>query len=182
MATDTQPLTGTFKVDPIHSSFGFAVTYMGVSTFRSTFEEVTADLSTTDTGLKLTGSAKVESINIRQPEAFRGHVLSADFFDAEQHPELQFESTSVALETDGRARVEGTLTIKDTAKPVVAEGTWAAPQTDAAGHERAHLYLEATVSRKDFGLQWDAPLPNGGTALGDDVTISVDASLIALEH
>ena len=85
MTTATQPLAGTWKSDPVHSSFGFAVVYQGISTFRGTFDEVSATLAPNTNGeLELEGRAKVESISIRQPEAFRAHVLSDEFFGAER--------------------------------------------------------------------------------------------------
>src|SRR3954453_15188936 len=99
MSTATLPLSGTFKADPIHSSFGFAVKHMGVQTFRGTFSDVEATLA--DGGL--TGAAKVESIPIRQPEDFRAPVLSDEFFAAETHPEVTFRSTAIELADDGTA-------------------------------------------------------------------------------
>jgi polyisoprenoid-binding protein YceI len=86
MAATSTPLSGTYTADPIHSSFGFAVKYQGVSVFRGNLSEVQATL----TGGRLEGTAKVESISIRTPEQFRAHVLSGEFFDAESHPEVAF--------------------------------------------------------------------------------------------
>jgi len=182
MTTATQTLTDVYQADPVHSSFGFAVTYQGISTFRGTFDEVAATLApAADGDLQLDGRAKVESISIRQPEAFRVHVLSDEFFGAESHPEVVFESTTADLAEDGGATIEGTLTIKGIAKPVVARGSWRALEADAFGRKRAHLALEAVVNRHDYKMEWNAPLPNGGQALADDVTIIVDLSLIAAE-
>src|SRR3954465_11218477 len=95
--TATQALPGTFKADPVHSSFGFAVKHMGVQTFRGTLDDVQATL----TDGVLEGRAKVESISIRQPEDFRNHVLSAEFFAADKHPEVTFRSSDVQLNDDG---------------------------------------------------------------------------------
>lgn len=174
MSTATSPLTGTFNVDPIHSNFGFAVGYQGVSVYRGTLDDVTAELAD---GV-LTGSAKVESISIRQPEAFRAHVMSDDFFAADQHPEVTFTSTEIDAADDGTVTVQGDLTIKGTTKPVTATGTWTAPAADAFGNTRAHLVLETTIDRTSFGLTWNAPLPSGGNALADEVTLSLDLALV----
>jgi len=179
MTTATQPFAGTYVSDPIHSSFGFAARYMGVSTYRGTFDEVTATLTSDESGARLEGSAKVESISIRTPEQFRAHVLSDEFFGAEKHPEVTFRSTSVELAEDGTATVEGELTIKGITKPVTATGTWTAPAPDAFGNTRGHLQLEGTVNRRDYEFTWDAPLPNGGSALADDITLTIDAALVA---
>ncbi len=179
MATATQPFSGTYTTDPIHSSFGFAARYMGVSTFRGTFEDVTATLVADDDGVRLEGVAKVDSISIRTPEQFRAHVLSAEFFDAANHADIVFRSTRVEFAEDGTATAEGELTIKGITRPVVAKGTYAPPAADAFGNTRGHLALETTVNRREFQFNWDAPLPNGGSALADDIVITVDVSLVA---
>jgi polyisoprenoid-binding protein YceI len=174
MSSTTTPLAGTYVADPVHSSFGFAVRYQGVSVFRGTLTDVTANL----TDGRLEGAAKVESISIRTPEQFRAHVLGGEFFDAENHPEVGFTSSQVDLREDGTATVDGELTIKGITRPVHATGTWTAPAPDAFGSTRGHLQLEAAVDRTEFDMNWNAPLPSGGKALANDVTLIVDISLI----
>jgi polyisoprenoid-binding protein YceI len=174
MSSTATPLAGTYAADPVHSSFGFAVRYQGVSLFRGTLNEVAATLGDG----RLEGTAKVESISIRTPEQFRAHVLSAEFFDAENHPEVTFNSSDVDLAEDGTAKVEGELTIKGITHPVTATGTWIAPATDAFGNVRGHLNLEATIDRTQWDINWNAPLPSGGKALANEVTLTVDISLI----
>ena len=179
MSTATTPFSGTYGADPVHSSFGFAVRYQGVSVFRGTLDEVQATLTADDAGVRLEGAAKVESISIRTPEQFRAHVLSEEFFDAANHPEVTFTSQNIDFADDGTAKVEGELTIKGTTKPVVAAGTWTAPAADAFGNTRGHLNLEATLDRTEFGIEWNMDLPTGGKVLANDVTLTIDASLIA---
>jgi polyisoprenoid-binding protein YceI len=174
VSTATTALAGTYNADPVHSSFGLAVRYQGVSLYRGTLDDVAATL----VDGKLTGTAKVESISIRQPEQFRGHVLSGEFFDAENHPEVTFESSDVELREDGTAVVDGELTIKGITKPVTATGTWTAPAADAFGNTRGHLNLEATVDRTAYDMAWNMDLPSGGKVLANDVTLTVDISLI----
>ncbi len=171
----TATLAGTFAVDPIHSSFGFAVRYQGVSLFRGTLDEVSASL----VDGKLEGTAKVESISIRTPDQFRAHVLSEEFFDAANHPEVTFVSSDLELNDDGSAKVAGVLTIKGITNPVTGAGTWTAPAADAFGNTRGHLHLEATIDRTQWNMNWNLPLPSGGNALANDVTLTVDVSLTA---
>jgi polyisoprenoid-binding protein YceI len=173
MSTTPTALAGTYAADPVHSSFGFAVRYQGVSLFRGTLDDITASL----TDGRLEGSAKVESISIRTPEQFRAHVLSAEFFDAEQHPEVTFTSSELDLADDGTARVAGELTIKGITRPVEATGTWISPAADAFGSTRGHLQLEAVIDRTAYDMNWNAPLPSGGKALADEVALTVDISL-----
>ena len=174
MSNVTTPLTGTYLADPVHSSFGFAVRYQGVSLFRGTLSEATATLGDG----RLEGGAKVESISIRTPEQFRAHVLGPEFFDAADHPEVRFTSEDVALLEDGAATVEGELTIKGITRPVRATGTWTTPAPDAFGRTRGHLQLEAVIDRTEFDMNWNVPLPSGGKALAEDVTLTVDLSLV----
>jgi polyisoprenoid-binding protein YceI len=178
MATATTPFAGTFDADPVHSSFGFSVRYQGVSLFRGTLDEVSATLVADENGARLEGAGKVESISIRTPEQFRAHVLSAEFFDAENHPEVKFVSGDIDFADDGTAKVDGELTIKGITKPVVAVGTWTAAAADAFGSTRGHLTLEAQVDRTQFEMNWNAPLPSGGKALANEVTLTVDVSLV----
>jgi len=173
MSTTTTPLSATYNADPIHSSFGFAVRYQGVSLFRGTLSEVVATLS----GGRLEGTAKVESISIKTPEQFRAHVLSTEFFDAENHPEVTFVSTSVDV-NDGSATVAGDLTIKGITKPVTATGTWTPPAPDAFGNARAHLNLEAVIDRTAWDMSWNMALPSGGNVLANDVTLTIELSLV----
>jgi polyisoprenoid-binding protein YceI len=174
MTTATQPFSGTYTADPVHSSFGFAVRYQGVSLFKGTLGEVDAKLADG----RLEGTAKVESISIRTPDQFRQHVLSAEFFDAANHPEVTFTSSDLDLHEDGTATVQGELTIKGITRPVTAAGTWIAPAADAFGNTRGHLNLEAVIDRTEFEMNWNVPLPSGGNALANEVTLVVELSLI----
>jgi polyisoprenoid-binding protein YceI len=179
MATATQDLTGTYVADPTHSSFTFAVKHMKVATFRAGFSEVEARLSGSDAGLSLEGKARVESISISNPPEFREHVINgADFFDAGNHPEIAFRSNEIDLAADGTARVEGELEIKGIAKPVTAAGTHQEPIEDPYGLRRTALELTATLDRREWGMDWQMPLPKGGDVLGYDVELTVHLELI----
>jgi polyisoprenoid-binding protein YceI len=174
MTTTATTPAGTYTADPVHSSFGFAVRYQGVSLFKGTLSEAQATLADG----RLDGWARVESISIRTPEQFRAHVLGEEFFDATGHPEVRFTSESVELREDGAASVEGELTIKGITRPVTATGTWTAPAPDAFGSTRGHLNLEAVIDRTEWDMNWNAPLPSGGNALANEVTLIVELSLI----
>jgi polyisoprenoid-binding protein YceI len=180
MSTQTavRPFQGTFAADPIHSSFGFAVTHMGVSTFRGTLSDVQATLRDDGDGLALEGAAAAESISITDPAEFRAHVLAPDFLDAENHPHVTFRSGDVQLDDDGSARVKGELAIGGVSRPVTASGRYVAP-LQTPGGLRGALELEATIDRREYGIDWQMELPSGGDALGYDVTISVQLELVS---
>ena len=177
MTTAVQPFSGTFQADPIHSTFGFAVSYAGVGKFRGTLGDVSATLTASDNGLALEGAARPESISIQDPPQFRAHVLGPEFFDVENHPEVTFRSDTVDLGDDGSARLEGELTIAGTTRPVTITGAWSEQVPGPGGGLRAGLELTTVVDRRDFGFDWQMQLPNGGDALAYDVTLEVNLVL-----
>ena len=164
--------TGTYALDPVHSTIGFGVKHNKLATFRSTFDKVDAQLAD---GV-LTGTADASSIAIDEP-SFKGHVLTGDFFDVENTPTITFRSTDIRAAEDGSVEVDGELTIRGTTKPVIATGTFAAGG-DAFGNERVAFELQTTVDRRDFGLNWQNQLPDGSNALAYDVTITADLQLV----
>ncbi|MDQ6915076.1 MAG: YceI family protein, partial [Actinomycetota bacterium] len=152
MTTQTTPVTGAFHADPVHSSFGFAVRHMGISAFRGTLTDVDATLRRAEAGAALRGAARVESISVQTPPELREHLLAPDFFDAERHAEVTFESTEVQLGEDGRATVQGELTIKGVTRPVTLDLTFNGVVTDPYGNTKAGFEAETEISRKEWGL------------------------------
>jgi polyisoprenoid-binding protein YceI len=182
MSTDTigrELPAGTWAADPVHSSIGFAITHNGVASFRSGFTSYEATLSGGESP-RLQGSVDVSSLDVGE-EMLKGHLLSPDFFDAENHPRLKFGSTAVEVEEDGTVRLSGDLEIRGESHSVKATGRFGRIGADVAGNERLGFSLEATVDRRDFGLDWNADLPNGGRALEYEVTINVELELLAEE-
>lgn len=183
MATETikqqEIPAGTWAVDPVHSSIGFAVTHNGVTTFRSGFERYDARLTGGEQP-RLEGRVEVESIAIDE-EMLKGHLLSPEFFDTQRFPQLRFTSTELSVGEDGTLRVLGELEIRGEKREVEASGRFAHLGGDLAGKERVGLSVEATVDRRNFGLDWQAQLPSGGDVLDYAVTISVELELTAEE-
>ena len=179
-ATEVASLVGSYTADPDHSSFGFAVRHMTVSTFRGSFSDVSASVVVAETGeLRLSGAARVESIAVPSPVDLRTHLLSEDFFNADRHPQITFESESAQLADDGTVTVAGRLTMRNVTRAVTATGTWSSPVEDPYGNTRAALELTATVDRREYGMTWNLPLPKGGDALGTEVVITAHLELIA---
>jgi len=183
MSTETitkqQIPAGTWVVDPVHSSVGFAVTHNGVTTFRSGFDRYEARLSGGEQP-RLEGTVEVESIAIDE-EMLKGHLLSPEFFDTQRFPQLRFSSTELSVGEDGSARIAGDLEIRGETRKVEATGRFAQLGGDLAGKARVGLSIEATVDRRDFGLDWQAELPSGGEVLEYAVTISVELELVGEE-
>jgi polyisoprenoid-binding protein YceI len=175
-ATAPTTLTGSWVADPIHSTASFAIKHMVVSTYRTVFKQVEATLEADGDDIRLTGTVPVESIDIDLPD-FRTHVLSPDFFDVESHPNITFVSTAVRRGEGESVEVDGDLTVKGVTKPVTAAGILVGPAVNIAGKEVVGVELQTTLNKNDFGLNWNAPLPKGGFAIGDDVTLTVHLEL-----
>ncbi len=173
--TETQVPTGAWKADKLHSSIGFAVEHMGVSLFRGRFSDYDATLEITPEGRRLEGAARVNSVDVSD-ENLEAHLASPEFFDAQRTPELHFASTNLRVDGE-RLALTGELTIRGHTERLEATGTIRYVAQDIAGGERVGLALEATVDRRRFGLDWNAPLAGGGFALGTDVTLEVRLEL-----
>ena len=163
--------TGTWNADPVHSEIGFSIDYMA-GTFRGTFSRFSASVEDGRVG----GSADVASIHVKD-ENLEAHLQGPDFFDAERHPKLTFESQDVRRNGDELA-IAGEITIKGETQPVEIHGTVTGPIDDPFGNTRFGLKLEATIDRTDFGVSWNNPLPSGEPALANEVRLSADLQLV----
>jgi len=178
-----QPFSGTYRAQPVPSSFSFAVRHSGVFWYRGSLSDVAAtlradaDADGDGDALTLEGSARVDSISVVEPPAMRASVLGPDFFDAERHPEITFRSTAVHLDGDGLAAVDGELTIRGVTRPVTATGHYAPPRQASFG-EVAGLQLQTRFDRREFGFDWQMKLPGGGDAVGWDVEVDIDLLLM----
>ena len=171
-----QPFSGTYDAQPVPSSFAFAVRHSGVFWFRGSLSDVTATLRADGDALTLEGSARVDSISVVEPAAMRASVLGPEFFDAERHPEITFRSTELRLADDGRAELDGELTIRGVTRPVSASGHYSSSRLSSFG-EIAGLQLHTSFDRREYGFQWQMQLPGGGDAVGWDVEVDIDLLL-----
>ncbi|HEV7918000.1 MAG TPA: YceI family protein [Solirubrobacterales bacterium] len=176
MSTGTQVEAGTWAIDKVHSGARFSIEHNSATAFTGSFKDIDAKLESGDDGLKISGSVKVESIDLQDPDQ-TGHVLAPDFFDAERYPTAEYVATAVNYE-DGEAVVEGNLTLRGETKPLTVRGTIGEPFTDGYGNNRVPVTLGTTFDRTEYGLNWQMELPNGKPVLGNDVTVEVDLQLI----
>ena len=165
--------TGTWVIDPAHSTVEFHVTHAGIATVKGRAPDVSG---TIEGGVEpaIQGIVAVPALTTFN-EMRDGHLQSPDFFDAERHPELRFASTSV--ESDGdELVVHGDLTIRGVTKPVELRGRFTGTTLDAYGNERIGLELAGTVDRTEFGVSWNAPLPGGGFLLPNEIPLHASFS------
>jgi polyisoprenoid-binding protein YceI len=171
MSVDTQVVpAGTWSGDKVHSRVGFAIDYMA-GTFQGSFGDVDAEVKD---GV-LRGTAKVSSIQVNDPN-LAGHLQAPDFFDAERHPELTFQSKDIRRDGD-KLTIDGEITIKGHTEPVEITGTISDPINDPYGGERFGVKLETKVDRTKFGIDWNNPLPSGEPALSNEVTLQAELQL-----
>lgn len=181
MTTTTTPsalTTGTYVIDASHSEAAFSVRHAGIAKVRGTVA-ITDGVITVGEDLAVSGvTATLDPATIDTRDANRdGHLKSADFFEVEKFPAWTFTSTSV--EADGEDYVvTGDLTIHGVTQQVRLATEFNGTATDPFGNPRAGFSARTEISRKDFGLTWNAALETGGVLVGDKVTITLEISAI----
>jgi len=172
-ATATSQLTGTWAIDPVHSSIGFSVRHLMVSKVRGTFQNFSGAIVVAEDGTpSVTAEIAVDSINTNN-EQRDAHVKAADFFDVENHPTATFRSTGVRADGDNYA-VDGEFTLKGITKPVTLNLEFNGVNPGMGHGEVAGFEASVVLNRKDFGIDIDVPLETGGTVVGDKVTITLE--------
>lgn len=169
---------GTWQIDPSHSEVGFTVRHMMVSKVRGRFATFSGTVTTADEPLAATVEASVDIASIDTGDAGRDeHLRTADFFDIDNHPTMTFRSTGIA---GGGTDYEltGDLTIRGVTRPVTFDLEVGGVGSDLWGGTRAGFTATTQISRKDFGLEWNAALESGGVLVGDKVTIELDVQAV----
>ena len=179
MALPVDITTGTWTLDPSHSEIGFTVRHAGISKVRGQFTDAAAtlDLAEDVTASKVNATIKTASFDSGDVNR-DGHVRGEDFFDVEQFPEISFVSNNIVAKGDAY-ELQGDLTIKGVTRAVALETELHGVAVDPFGMTRAGLTAETTISRKDFGLTWNAVLEAGGVLVSDKVAINLELAFIA---
>lgn len=161
-----------WNLDPSHSEVQFKVKHMVISTVTGNFDQFNAEVESNANDFsdaKFEFDAKIDSINTKNADR-DGHLKSADFFAADQFPELKFESTSGII--DGK--IEGTLEIRGEKKPITLEADFGGVIIDPWGNTRAGFEFTGDINRKDYGLTWTATTEAGGLVVSDKVKLLVN--------
>ena len=172
--------SNTWNIDSTHSTVGFSIRHMVFSKVRGRFLKYTGALQLDDSDPgKSWVEVTIDAASIDTGTAQRDtHLRSADFFDVETYPDLRFRSTRVEDVGDGRLRVVGELTIRDTTREIVLDAEPAGRGMDPWGNERIGFVARTSIDRKDFGLQWNQLLEAGGVLVGDRVDIELDVQAV----
>ena len=173
----------TFHVDTSHSKVLFKVRHLGISNVTGQFKEFEGsfDLDPDNLAtLKAIAVIQVASVDTEEEDRDK-HLRSGDFFDAETHPEIKFESTKAEPAGGSKVKLHGNLTIRGVTKPVVLDAEFGGAIQDPWGNHRAAFTAEGTINRKDFGVNWNQTLDTGGLVVGDNVQISLELEAVAKE-
>lgn len=162
-----------WTIDPTHSEIQFKVKHLVISTVTGTFGSYSADVETegddfATANVKFTADVNTISTGVEQRD---GHLKSADFFDAGNHPTIDFVSTAIVKSGDDSYKMKGNLTMRGTTKPVELNVVFGGMMKDFYGNMKAGFEISGSVKRKEFGLHWDAITEAGGVVVSDDVKI-----------
>ena len=181
MATRTAPVipTGTWTVDPAHSSVEFSVKHMGIANVRGKFTGFSGTLEMQEQLADSRIRGAVEAASIDTGEAQRDeHLRSQDFFNVEDFPEITFDSTRVEAVDEDSSRVYGNLTMHGVTKEVRLEVVIQGTDVDPWGNTRAGLEVVGKLKRSDFDMKFNQALGSGNVLVGDKVAISLDISAV----
>ncbi|TVP52109.1 MAG: polyisoprenoid-binding protein [Mongoliibacter sp.] len=166
--------TTKWVIDPTHSEVSFKVKHLVISTVTGYFREFEgAAESTSDDfqGAKVSFSAKIDSIDTNQADR-DGHLKSDDFFNAEKFPHLKFEGV-----VNGE-KLKGNLTIRDITKEIELDVDFGGVAGDPYGNTKAGFEIEGKISRKEFGLKWNAVTEAGSVVVSEQVKLILSVQLL----
>ncbi|HRE64814.1 MAG TPA: YceI family protein [Ferruginibacter sp.] len=165
-------------LDPAHSELTFKVKHMMITNVKGEFKNFNIEIEGEDIfNSPLNVTVDASSINTNNTDR-DNHLKSADFFDAENHKELSFKSTSFKQEDDDEYELKGILTIKGISKEVALEVEFGGINKDPWGNEKAGFSVEGKINRKDWGLNWNAALETGGVLVSEEVKIAGEIQFV----
>ncbi|MBD8489674.1 YceI family protein [Echinicola sp. CAU 1574] len=171
--------TTKWTIDPTHSEINFKAKHLVISTVTGKFKKFAgeAEVESEDfNGAKVSFTADIDSIDTNQSDR-DAHLKSGDFFDAEKYPQLKF-SNGVLEKEGGEYVLKGELTIKETTKPIELSVDFGGVADDPYGNTKAGFELEGKISRKEYGLTWNAVTEAGSVVVGDQIKILASVQLV----
>ena len=173
--------TTTYQIDPRHSSAGFGVTHLMISTVRGEFHGVTGTVTVDDSDISKSSvnvTIDATTLDTREPDRDK-HLKSEAFFDVAKYPTITFQSTRIERNNDGSLKITGDLTIRGVTKSAVLTASVPKPPIkDPWGLQRTAASASTRINRQEFGVAWNQKLDSGGVVVGDDVTITLDVEMI----
>jgi polyisoprenoid-binding protein YceI len=178
VATRTVLPTGTWAIDPAHSNIEFSVKHLGIATVRGAFKDFEGSFEVGEDGsARARGTIRAASIDTNEDQRDT-HLRSEDFFHAEVHPELSFESTEIRPLDEEAFLIEGNLMMRGVTRPVVFEAELQGTEIDPWGNERVALEASGQLNRRDWGMTFNQALGSGNMLVSDKVKLTLDISAI----
>lgn len=167
-----------YVVDPSHTTIGFSVEYLVISTVPGLFKEFDVEFLYDEKDLsKSSVKATIKTASIFTDDEKRdGHLKSADFFDAEKYPEITFVSNNIS-KTDNGYVAKGILTMKDVSKEIEVPFKILGIVKDPRGNTKMGIEGGLTINRQEFNVTWNKMLDTGGVLVGDDVKIELNVQM-----
>lgn len=168
-----------WTIDPMHTEIGFKVKHLVISTVSGKFNQFDGRIESENedfSDARISFTADIDSISTGN-EQRDGHLKSADFFDAANHPQLKFESTSFSKKGDDY-ELQGNLTIRGTTRPITMSVEFGGVQTDMYGRTVAGFELTGKIKRLEYGLQWNAVTEAGGVVVSDEVKLVANVEVV----
>jgi polyisoprenoid-binding protein YceI len=171
-----------WAIDPTHSEIGFKVKHMMFTNVSGKFEKF--DASAESNGNDFEGASfqfSADATSISTGNADRdNHLRSADFFDAETYPKVEFKSSSMKKNSEDEYELTGDLTIRGVSKPVSLQVEFGGIAQDPWGNTKAGFTVTGKINRKEWGLNWNAALEAGGVLVSEEIRLNIDVQLIKL--
>jgi polyisoprenoid-binding protein YceI len=177
-AATTAVPTGTWNVDPAHSSVEFQVKHMAIATVKGQFNEFQGALVIGEDGTATaSGTVQTASVDTRE-EQRDAHLKSPDFFDAESNPQITFSSTAIEPVDEETFKITGDLTIHGVTKPITLTAEVEGADTDPWGNARVGLTVKGSLSRGDYDMTFNQALGSGNMLVGDKVKLELSISAV----
>jgi polyisoprenoid-binding protein YceI len=172
--------TNNWNLDTVHSGLNFTVRHMVVSKVRGRFAKFSGSVALDERDLtRSVVEATIEAASIDTGTGQRDdHLRSADFFDVERFPHIQFRSTRIEPLGGDRYRLNGDLTIRGVTRPIALDAEYGGRGKDPWGNERVGFTARGALERKDFGLNWNQTLETGGVLVSDRVEIELEVQAV----
>lgn len=168
-----------YTVDGAHTTVGFSVKHLGVTTVRGKFKDFAIDLMVDEADMtKSTASVTIQAASVTTDNENRdGHMKTDDFFNVEKFPTITFVSKKIEKKDD-MYLITGDLTLRDVTKEVVFATNVAGPMPGGRGGKKIAMSAETTINRQDYGVKWNRAMDNGGVVVSDSVKIEVEGEFV----
>jgi len=173
------PAAGTFSLDPAHTHVGFVARHMMVSKVRGSFTELSGKIVVGEDPTQSSAQASIVVKSVSTGVEMRdNHLRSADFFEADRHPTLEFVSTSLTPKGGSEFLLRGDLTIKETTVPVELDVELEGVTTNQNGKQVFGFSATGEIDREDFGITYNAVLEAGGVMISNKIKIEIEGEAV----